>query len=136
MLNETLRSRADPKISIAGFSLIEVLVSLMIVGAIMAAIVPYSRDTLMRIAGMSERLPIARALSTLITERAQLRTTGSSFVEGKTGDIHWSVASRLAEGNNTNGAAETAWQPSLVTMTVTSPSGVQLGVQIIRLERP
>jgi hypothetical protein len=108
----------------------------MIVGVIMATIVPFSRDTLRRVAIMSERLPLARALSTVMTERAQTRTTGSSFVEGKTGDIRWNVASRPAGSTNTNGAVETTWQPSLVTMTVTSPSGFQFGVQIIRLERP
>lgn len=101
----------------------------------MATIVPFSRDTLMRVVGMSERLPLARTLSTLMTERAPLRTTGSLFVEGKTGDIRWSVASRPAGGANTNDASETAWHPRLMTMTVTSPSGVQVGVQIIRLER-
>jgi len=120
----------------AGFSLIEVLVSLMIVAVMMAIIAPFSHDTLMRVIGMSERLPLARGLSTMMTSRAELRMAEAAFVKGSTGDIRWTVGSRPAMIAPTSGSIETMWTPVVETLSVKAPSGVALDVELIRLKRP
>ena len=136
MANEVpVRSR-HRDLSECGFSLIEILVALLIVTIMVATIGPFARDTLLRVAAMSDRLPMGRALLTAMVMQSRTHTLGGSANEEVTGRKGVAVTARPFGISPTSFDVQTLWRPMLVNITVTTESGLKRSIETIRLERP
>jgi prepilin-type N-terminal cleavage/methylation domain-containing protein len=119
-----------------GFSLIEILVALLIVTIIIAAIGPFARDTLLRVAAMSDRLPTGRALLTAMVVQGRTHALDGFANEAVTGNAVVAVTARPFGISPTSVDVQTLWRPMLVNITVTTESGLKRSIETIRLERP
>lgn len=118
----------------AGFTLVEVLVSLVIVAVTLTAIGSLVATTVRGTRSIDERFSLvetARAIEAALPDRNDLN---GSFV-GVRGAYNWRVDAVPFRASFVDTARPTPWIPQSVVITVQSPDGTVLRVRSIRLRR-
>jgi general secretion pathway protein I len=120
----------------AGFTLIEVLVALAVVGFSLAAIGAVVSTNVRGVRALEQHVALIEAAQaaavTAIPDRDQL-VPGA--IEGTTGGEHWRVQiAPLGAGWNA-AAGKAGWVPELVTLRVRTASGATVDLRTVRLGR-
>lgn len=115
----------------SGFTLLETLVALTIASLLIAVLIPISRDTGFRISRLDDT---SRLLSAL--QRTILDYDGDGSSPHKAPQDPTVKISKLSlpRFNYDNGESK-PWQPVIVTIEASSPSGMIQRLEFIRLER-
>jgi general secretion pathway protein I len=117
-----------------GFMLIEVLVSLAVVAASLAAIGALVQVTARGVRKIEEHAALAetaRAIEAGLTGRDAPTTENLS---GETAGQSWRVEVSPFAGE-TAGSGQSSWMPQNIVITVRSPSGAVLKINTVRLYR-
>jgi general secretion pathway protein I len=120
--------------SVAGFTLIEVLVALALVAALLSSIGLLVATTVRGTRSIERHLTeleTIRAIATALPDREQLVPGRFS---GEVADLRWRVD--VAPFAPTAGPSQpTSWLPQLVTLTVQSLDGAVVEIDTVRLHR-
>jgi|GEM_PF-5156828 len=118
----------------AGFSLIEVLVTLAIIGLAISVIGPMLRDNSFRAAEAGDRLKLINAASNLLQALPERTDLHAGATRGSLGTIEWTLqAQPLASGETVS--QPTPWSAYQIKLVLKAPSGLTETFQTIRLAR-
>ena len=130
------RSRAfRSRPNVAGFTLIEVLVALAVIGVSLAAIGSLVATTVRGIRSVDQHLSLvetARAIEAALPDRSALNA--DSF-GGETGGHRWRVFVSPFVADFVDPRLPTPWVPQTVMIRVQSPAGPILQITTVRLSR-
>jgi general secretion pathway protein I len=120
--------------AIAGFTIIEVLIALAVVGISLAAIGSVVAATTRGTGVLEERVALMETVRALAANLPP--ATGQPIVPGtgETQSYRWSVNLQPWSGG-VSGDPKSPWFPQLVTMRVRSPSGALIALQTVRLQK-
>jgi general secretion pathway protein I len=120
----------------AGFTLIEVVVTLAVIAAILTSIGSLVSVTVRGVHALDSRVALieaARSIATGLPGRDSL-TPGS--LSGQTGGQSWRVDVRRFSGTlDAQTQTQTLWLPLTVSIAVQAPDGTSLKVTTLRLRR-
>jgi general secretion pathway protein I len=117
----------------AGFTLIEVLVALAIVGLVLAALstlIGTTRRGALSIAEHVQRLVMARAIVTALPSRDRLIP---GEYRGEKFGGHWRIDVGPFEAAGFPSDARSTWIPEVVTVTIQPPAGAAMQISTISL---
>lgn len=129
------RSTSCDRSSVAGFTLIEVLVALAVVAVSLAAIGSLMAATVRGMRSLDTRLALietARMIETGLPDRDQLKI-GS--IAGETADHRWRVDVVPFPTGNVAAQQANPWLPQTVIVRVQSPAGPIVQIDTVRLRR-
>jgi general secretion pathway protein I len=121
--------------NVAGFTLIEVLVALAVIGISLAAIGSLVATTVRGIRSVDQHLALvetARAIEAALPDRGALDV--GSF-DGETGGHRWSVSVSPLQTDVVDPRLPTPWVPQSVMIRVQSPAGPIFQINTVRLRR-
>jgi general secretion pathway protein I len=120
---------------VAGFTLIEVLVALMVVAITLAAIGSLTAATVRGTRSIEQHLILvetARAIEAGLPDRGDL---AAGSLSGDTGGNRWRVDVLPFVANFVDPRLPTPWIPQTVVITVQTPGGPLLHIDTVRLRR-
>jgi len=129
-----LRRPTDLKSHSRGFTLIEVLVTIVILAASLAAIGSLAASNVRATRAIDQRLALietARSILTGLPDRDQLLAGGLS---GDLADYRWRIDVRPFTDQDA-GLPTAPWVPERVVINVRSPAGQSIQIDTIRLHR-
>jgi len=127
--------RRKTRRALAGFTLIEVLVALAIVGISLAAIGSVVGTTARGVRVLQQHVALvnaARAIEAGLPDRAEL--VAGSF-SGEWSGNRWRATVTPFLKGSVDDRRRSLWVPQAVAITVTSPSGATLRIDTVRLHR-
>jgi general secretion pathway protein I len=125
-----LRVRPDGR---AGFTLIEVLVALAVVGASLTAIGALVAVSMRGTQSIERRVAFRETLRSIVTSLPDRRDLAPGSASGTTAGYGWRMDVAPYVSNLVDPRAATPWQPQSVVISVRSPSGQLLRIETIRL---
>jgi len=128
-------SRSRVKSDSAGFTLIEVLVSLAVIAATLTAIGALVAVSMRGAQSIDQRLQFRETLRALVTSLPDRRDLGPTTTTGVSAGFRWRLDIAPFVATFVDPQAATQWQPEAVVITVRAPSGQQLQINTIRLRR-
>jgi general secretion pathway protein I len=118
----------------AGFTIIEVLVALAIVGVSLVAIGSVMSTNIRGVRSLEQHVALMQTARTIMTTgippRAEL---GSGALSGQIEDYRWTIDVGPLGGDWSVPGADVAWIPQLVRVRVRSPSGAISDLRTVRL---
>ena len=124
-----------PREKTAGFTLLEVLVALSIVAVGLASIGALVASSVRGVNSIESRLPrleTARAIMAAFPDREQL---SSGLLTGETANHPWRIEVMPFAASNIGLPQSAEWIPKAVVLTISSPTGAQMKISTISIER-
>jgi general secretion pathway protein I len=120
---------------VAGFTLIEVLVALVVVSVSLAAIGSLVATTVRGVRAVDRHLALVETARTIVTGLPDRNQISIGSLNGEFGGHRWRVDVLPFVASNVGLQEQSIWLPQAVVVRVQSPAGTILQVNTVRLRR-
>ena len=119
----------------AGFTLIEIVVSLAVIAASLTAIGSLVAIATRGTAAMEQRLAFRETLRAMMNSLPDRRDLSASATSGETGGYRWRIDIAPFQAGFVDPRAPAPWVPQAMVIRAQSPSGQQIQINTIRLRK-
>jgi prepilin-type N-terminal cleavage/methylation domain-containing protein len=117
----------------SGFTLIEVLVAIAVLGVVLGAIGAVVGNTVRAIRSVDRRLPLLETAQSLIASLPSRDALQPGTQTGTSGEFRWRIDAVLLNRNVPDDAKTAKWMPLAITVRVQGSEGPPLRLDTVRL---
>ena len=117
----------------AGFTLIEVLVSIAVLAVVLGAIGAVVGNTVRTIRSVDRRLPLLETAQSLIASLPTRDALQPGTQSGTSGEFRWRIDAVLLNRNVPDDAKAAKWMPLAITVRVQGSEGPPVRLDTVRL---